>query len=181
LVGSGSDAAIEGTLGHWKTIADAWLESGLWDLFTVKGTPTFMFGDVEDPLFEQHVKEGPYVVLGDSANEKYKYDPRVVYIPGSPVPQSYMQHEMVEGMGFGSLYEPGLRMYEMATAARGRLTGVAGKQAQRGSVLKGVAAAAAIAVPVIALLASRGAEETTEETADESMHIADSEVGHVPE
>lgn len=163
IVGKGSGGVIEGTLGHWKTIADAWLDTGVWDIFTARGKPTFMFGEAEDPLFEEHLKEGPYVVLDDSAKEKYKYDPRVVFIPGSPVPQSYIQHEMVEGMGFGMLYEPGLKMVEAATRARGRLTGEAGKKAQRSAWVKGLAATAAVtaavAVPLISYLGGRTAEE----------------------
>ena len=111
IVGSG--VTIEGTLGHWKTIADAWKEKGLWGLFTLRGRPTFMFGDAEDPEFEKHLQEGPYVVLDDSAKEKYKYDRRVTFVPGSPVPQSYIQHEMIEGMGFGWIYRTGLSVEEL--------------------------------------------------------------------
>lgn len=158
LVGSGSGGVIEGTLGHWKTIADAWLETGVWNIFTAKGKPTFMFGAVEDPLFEDHLKEGPYVVLDDSAKDKYKYDSRVIFIPGSPVPQSYMQHEMVERMGFGSLYEPGLKMVETAEALKGRLAGLAGRRARRTSWMKIGAAVVgtAVAIPTArAILASR--------------------------
>ncbi|MCE5200507.1 MAG: DUF362 domain-containing protein [Armatimonadota bacterium] len=166
IVGSGSGGIIEGTLGHWKTIADAWLKAGLWDLFTSKGTPTFMFGEAEDPLFEKHLREGPYIVLDDSAKDKYKYDPRVKFVPGNPVPQSYMQHEMVESLGFGSLYEPGLRMYEMATTMRGKLTGEAGKPAQASTLLKSLAATAAVAaaaVPVISYLGAHREEVEIEE------------------
>ncbi len=160
IVGSGSGGVIEGTLGHWKTIADAWLETGLWELFNAKGTPTFMFGEVDDPLFEQHIKEGPYVVLDDSAKDVYKYDPRVIFVPGSPVPQSYMQHEMIEGMGFGELYEPGLRMYERMVTLKGKMTGVAGAKAQRSMLVKGaaVAAAVAVAVPLVRRAACRQRE-----------------------
>lgn len=155
IVGRG--ATIEGTLGHWKTIADAWLDTNLWAIFTSKGTPTFMFGNAVDPDFEKHIKEGPYVVLDDSARDEYKYDPRVVYVPGSPVPQSYIQHEMIEGMGFRPIYEPGLRMFELATGLIGKLTGVAGPRARTKTIAGGVATvtavAAAIAIP--AYLASR--------------------------
>lgn len=114
-------ATMEGTLGHWKTIADGWLEKGLWNLFTLRGTPTFLFGDAEDPEFEEHVASGPYVVLGDDALDRYKYDPRVAYIPGSPVPQSYMQNEMVEGMGFGAVYRTGLDVNKMIQRMKGYL------------------------------------------------------------
>jgi hypothetical protein len=143
LVGNG--ATIEGTLGHWKTIADAWLDTNLWLLFTSRGTPTFMFGEVEDSDFEQHIQEGPYVVLGDTCLEKYKYDPRVIYVPGWPVPQSYIQHEMVDRMGFGALYEPGIKMFQTGSSLLGRLRGVSGPKAKRKAWLTtlGMAAAAA--------------------------------------
>lgn len=166
IVGRGSGASMEGTLGHWKTIADIWLDTHAWDLLTMKGTPTFMFGEADDPLFEQHLKDGPYVVLDDSAKDRYKSDPRVIFVPGSPVPQSYIQHEMVEGMGFGGLYEPGLRMMETAQAAKAKLTGAAGQQAQRSALMKGIAVSAAVAaaaVPIVTRLMARGEEEVEDE------------------
>lgn len=120
LVGEG--VTIEGTTGHWKTIADGWLKAGVWRLMTLRGKPTFMFGAIEDPDFEQHLEEGPYVVLDDAALDKYKYDPRVTFVPGSPVPQSYMQNEMVAGMGFGAVYQLGLSVDKMIMKAKGVLT-----------------------------------------------------------
>lgn len=113
IVGEGPGSTMEGTLGHWKTIAEGWLQWGLWRLFTLKGTPTFLFGNAEDPDFEQHAKEGPYVVLDDAARDEYKHDPRVTFVPGAPVPQSYMQNEMVSGMGFGGVYHLGLSVEKM--------------------------------------------------------------------
>jgi uncharacterized protein (DUF362 family) len=151
----GKGATIEGTVGHWKTIADSWLENNVWMLFTSRGTPTFMFGEAEDPDFEKNVAEGPYVVLDDSALDKYKYDPRVIYVPGCPVPQSYIQHEMVEGMGFGSLYQPGLRLYERASSLIGQLKGASGPAAQRKAVAKTLGVAAA-ATGVIMAIRMRG-------------------------
>ncbi len=120
IVGEG--VTIEGTLGHWKTIADGWHKNGLWKLFGLRGKPTFMFGAAEDPDFEAHVEEGPYVVLDDSALDNYKYDSRVTFIPGSPVPQSYMQNEMVAGMGFSTVYQMGLSVEKMIAAFKGRMT-----------------------------------------------------------
>jgi uncharacterized protein (DUF362 family) len=165
IVGRG--ATIEGTLGHWKTIADAWLDSGLWSLFTSKGQPTFMFGDAEDPDFEAHVQEGPYVVLDDSAQDLYKYDPRVTYVPGSPVPQSYMQHEMVQGMGFGEIYSIGLRMYELETQMKGRISGTAGSATRKKTITRGLVGAAAVAaaIAVPAIIRSREREEPEEKIA----------------
>lgn len=117
IVGEGP--TMEGTTGHWKTIADGWLKHGVWNLLTLRGKPTFMFGAAEDPDFEKHVEEGPYVVLDDAALDKYKYDPRVTFVPGSPVPQSYMQNEMVAGMGFGPVYQTGKSVYEMIEQFKG--------------------------------------------------------------
>jgi len=154
----GKGATIEGTLGHWKTIADAWLANDLWTLFTSRGTPTFMFGEAEDPDFEEHLAEGPYVVLDDSALDKYKYDPRVVYVPGSPVPQSYMQHDMVEGMGFGPLYEPGLRLYEEGSSLLGRLKGASGPHAQRTAIAQTLGLAALAVGGVFGIRALAGSK-----------------------
>lgn len=145
IVGEGVN--IEGTVGHWKTIADAWLEFGIWKLFCSKGRPTFMFGKAEDPDFEEHLKEGPYVVLDDAALDKYKLDPRVVFVPGSPVPQSYIQQDMVEGMGFGKLYETGLKVYGDTIGFTASLSGAAGGQAQRMALTK----LAAVGLGVVAL------------------------------
>ncbi len=113
-------ASMEGTLGHWKTIADGWLDTNVWKLFTIKGKPTFLFGDAEDPDFEKHLEEGPYVVLDDAALDKYKYHPEVTFVPGSPVPQSYIQNEMVEGMGFGGIYQFGLSIEKMIEKWKGK-------------------------------------------------------------
>jgi uncharacterized protein (DUF362 family) len=153
------DATMEGTLGHWKTIADAWLETDLWKVFTSKGKPTFLFGAAEDPDFDRHLQEGPYVALGDTVSDRYKYDPRVRYVPGWPVPQSYLQHEMVEAMGFGALYQPGLKLYQSSSSLVERLRGVSGPQAQKKAILQ-TAGVAAIAVgAAFALRALRGSRE----------------------
>lgn len=115
----GPGATMEGTLGHWKTIADGWLKNGVWNLLTLKGTPTFMFGNTDDPEFDKHVKEGPYVVLDDAAKDEYKYHPEVIFVPGSPVPQSYIQNEMMQGMGFGGVYHAGLSVEKMIQKFKG--------------------------------------------------------------
>jgi hypothetical protein len=64
----------------------------------LKGTPTIMIGEVDDPDFEQHLSEGPYVVLDDAAKAKYKNDPRVCFIPGHPVLQTAMP-QLLKGLG----------------------------------------------------------------------------------
>ncbi len=156
IVGEG--ATIEGTLGHWKTIADAWMQKDLWLMFTARGTPTFLFGAAEDPDFEAHLKEGPYVVLGDTALDKYKYDRRVVYVPGWPVPQSYIQHEMVEEMGFGSLYEPGFSLYKSGASLVSRLRGVSGPKVQKRALLQTAGVAALAVGATVALRALGGGD-----------------------
>lgn len=120
IVGEGPGSTMEGTLGHWKTIADGWNQVGLWRLFGLRGRPTFLFGNARDPDFEAHLNEGPYVVLDDAARDEYKYHPKVTFVPGSPVPQSYMQHEMVHGMGFGGIYQLGLSVDKMIEKVKGR-------------------------------------------------------------
>ncbi len=156
----GERVTIEGTLGHWKSIADAWLEKNLWSLFCSKGTPTFLFGNAEDPDFEAHLAEGPYVVLGDTALDQYKYDPRVVYVPGWPVPQSYMQHEMIEGMGFSELYQPGLKLFQNGSSWLGRLRGVSGPEARKEAMLQTGGALAVLAGIVFAVVAIRTSRTT---------------------
>lgn len=121
IVGDGPAGTLEGTLGHWKTIADGWQKNGVWKIVTLRGTPTFMFGEAEDPDFETHLREGPYIVLDDAAFDKYKYDKRVTFIPGSPVPQSYMHNEMIEGLGLGTVYKVGRSAEEMIQQIKGRL------------------------------------------------------------
>ena len=49
-----------------------------------------MIGRAEDPDFERHLAEGPYVVVDDVALDKYKRDPRVTFIPGSPIGNEMM-------------------------------------------------------------------------------------------
>ena len=78
------------------------------------------------------MKDGPYIVLGDLAPDKYKYDPRVIYVPGWPVPQSYIQHEMIDGWDLGPLYTPGLRLFEEGASLMAQLRGASGPQASAG-------------------------------------------------
>jgi hypothetical protein len=49
-----------------------------------------MIGRAEDPEYEAHLKEGKYFVLDDVALDKYKRDPRVTFIPGSPIGNEMM-------------------------------------------------------------------------------------------
>jgi len=97
LVGDG--VKLAGTIGHVKSVLDSMLRRGeLQKVIWMKGTPTIMIGDIDDPNFEEHLKEGPYVVFDDAAKSKYKNDPRVYFVPGHPVLQTAMP-ELMKGLG----------------------------------------------------------------------------------
>jgi uncharacterized protein (DUF362 family) len=84
LVGKG--VSVEGSVGYVRAALDGMLRRG--DLAKVtaeQGTPTIMVGEIEDPSFEAHLAEGPYVVVDDAALERYRTDPRVKFVSGSPV------------------------------------------------------------------------------------------------
>lgn len=99
LVGGG--VTLEGTIGHVKSVLDSMLRRGeLNRVIWLKGTPTIMIGEIDDPLFEQHLKEGPYVVFDDAAKPQYKNDPRVYFVPGRPVLRTAMP-ELMKGLGVG--------------------------------------------------------------------------------
>lgn len=95
----GDKVHLAGTIGHVKSVVDSMLRRGeLQQVIWLKGTPTFMIGEVDDPNFEQHLEDGPYIVFDDSAKSKYKDDPRVHFVPGHPVLQTAMPSVM-EGLG----------------------------------------------------------------------------------
>ena len=97
LVGKGVELA--GTVGHVKSAIDSMLRRGdLAKVMWLKGTPTMMIGDIEDAQFEEHLKEGPYIVFDDSAQDKYKNDSRVYFIKGHPVLQNALP-ELMKGLG----------------------------------------------------------------------------------
>lgn len=97
LVGKG--VRLAGTVGHVKSVLDSMLRRGeLEKVIWMKGTPTIMIGEIDDPNFEEHLKEGPYVVFDDAAKPKYKLDPRVYFIKGHPVLQTAMP-ELMKGLG----------------------------------------------------------------------------------
>jgi uncharacterized protein (DUF362 family) len=97
IVGEGVTYA--GTLGHWKSIADAFLRDGTWvKVIAARGVPTFLIGDAEDPDFERHVTQGPYFVIDDVAPARYRLDPRVHVIPGHPALHN-MLPELLRGLG----------------------------------------------------------------------------------
>jgi hypothetical protein len=97
LVGDG--VTLAGTIGHVKSVLDSMLRRGeMQQVIWLKGTPTIMIGNVEDPHFEEHLKEGPYVVFDDAARPEYKNDPRVYFVPGHPVLRTAMP-ELFKGLG----------------------------------------------------------------------------------
>ncbi len=100
LVGKG--VTLEGTIGHVKSVLDSMLRRGeLRQVIWLKGTPTIMIGEIDDPHFEQHLTEGPYVVFDDAAKPRYKNDPRVYFVPGHPVLRTAMP-ELMKGLGVGA-------------------------------------------------------------------------------
>lgn len=97
LVGSG--VTMEGTIGHVKSALDSMVRRGeLNEVVWLNGTPTIMIGEIDDPHFEEHLKQGPYVVFDDVAKPQYKNDPRVFFVPGHPVLRTAMPSLMV-GLG----------------------------------------------------------------------------------
>jgi len=97
LVGTG--VSLAGTIGHVKSAIDSMLRrNDLNNLIWLKGTPTIMVGNVEDSQFEEHLKEGPYLVFDDAAQERYKNDSRVHFIKGHPVLRDAM-NGLLKGLG----------------------------------------------------------------------------------
>lgn len=95
----GKHVSLPGTTGHVKSVLDSMLRRGeLHHVIWLKGTPTIMVGEIEDPLFEEHLKEGPYIVFDDAAKPEYKSDPRVYFVPGHPVLQTALP-ELMRGLG----------------------------------------------------------------------------------
>jgi uncharacterized protein (DUF362 family) len=149
LVGGG--VTLEGTVGHVKSVVDSMLRRGDLDLVVwYRGTPTIMVGEIEDPQFEQHLKEGPYVVFDDAALPRYKNDPRVHFVAGHPVLRDAMP-QLMKGLGVSA---PGKlvqtlqqwRRSEMHNLEYGTATRKALTVAKPLAVVGGLAAAIAGAV-----------------------------------
>lgn len=147
LVGRGVELA--GTVGHVKSAIDSMLRRGdLAKVMWLKGTPTIMIGDIEDAQFEEHLKEGPYIVFDDAAKEKYKNDSRVYFIKGHPVLQTALP-ELMKGLGVNfagtammkwqEFERWGMHNTEFGTPARRALT-VAKPLLAAGLVVIGIAA-----------------------------------------
>ena len=110
LVGKG--VTLPGTTGHVKSVLDSMNRRGeLKQVIWLKGTPTIMVGEIEDPHFEERLKEGPYVVFDDAALPKYKNDPRVYFVPGHPVLQTAMP-ELMKGLGVGHAGKAAMKWQE---------------------------------------------------------------------
>ncbi|HLI83896.1 MAG TPA: DUF362 domain-containing protein [Bryobacteraceae bacterium] len=94
LVGNG--VTMEGTVGHVKSALDSMVRRGeLNEVIWLNGTPTIMIGEIDDPHFEEHLRQGPYLVFDDAAKPQYKNDPRVFFVPGHPVLRTAMPSLMV--------------------------------------------------------------------------------------
>jgi uncharacterized protein (DUF362 family) len=105
----GKDVTLAGTIGHVKSAVDSMYRRGeLNDVIWLRGTPTIMIGNVDDPHFEEHLEEGPYVVFDDAAREEYKNDPRVHFVPGHPVLQIALP-ELMKGLGVEFLGRSAMR------------------------------------------------------------------------
>jgi len=153
LVGTG--VSLAGTIGHVKSVIDSMLRrNDLNNLIWLKGTPTIMIGDTEDPNFEQHLEEGPYIVFDDSARAEYKNDSRVHFVPGHPVLRTAMP-ELMKGFGadadiggqaimkFEQFKRWGQHNVEYGTPARKAIT-IAKPLAAVGLLAAGIAAAYAL-------------------------------------
>src|SRR5215216_7064996 len=147
----GSEVTLAGTVGHVRSVLDSMLRRGeLNQVIWLRGTPTIMIGEVDDPHFEEHVREGPYVVFDDSAKPRYKTDPRVYFVPGHPVLRTAMP-ELMKGLGVSlsgnammkwqQFERRGMHNVEYGTAGRKALT-VAKPLAVVGLAVAGVAAVA---------------------------------------
>jgi len=111
LVGEG--VTLEGTVGHVKSVVDSMLRRNeLNEVIWARGTPTIMIGAIEDTHFEMHLKEGPYVVFDDTALPRYKNDPRVYFVGGSPVLRSAMP-ELQKGLGVKTLGTTAMKLQEL--------------------------------------------------------------------
>ncbi len=135
----GKQVTYSGTLGHWKSIADAFLKDGTWvKVMATSGIPTFLIGEAEDPEFERHVEQGPYIVIDDAAPERYKLDPRVHFIPGHPALHN-MLPEILKGLGLSVPGEMSKRGAELARMGEARLLYVPKLQTAKEAALLGLA------------------------------------------
>jgi uncharacterized protein (DUF362 family) len=172
----GSDVSLAGTIGHVKSVLDSMLRRGeLNQVIWLKGTPTIMIGAADDPHFEQHLKDGPYIVFDDSARPEYKNDPRVYFVSGHPVLRTAMP-ELMKGLGvdlagqgmmkWQQFQRWGMHNVEFGSPERKVLT-VAKPLLALGLAVAGAAAVAALVGKLTAGADSPGAEAGTPEGGDE--------------
>jgi len=112
----------------------------------LKGTPTIMVGEIDDPLFEEHLQEGPYIVFDDAAKPKYKSDPRVYFVPGHPVLQTAMP-ELMKGLGMNLPGQAVMKWEQFERWGKHNLS--YGTPARRAITLAKPVAAAGLAVAAI--------------------------------
>jgi uncharacterized protein (DUF362 family) len=150
----GSNVTLAGTIGHVKSVLDSMLRrSELNQVIWLKGTPTIMVGEVDDPHFEDHLREGPYLVFDDSAKPEYRNDPRVHFVPGHPVLRNAMP-ELMKGLGVnvaGQLAQrwqkfERRRMHELQYGSRARQLATVGRPLIAASLV----AAAGVALGALA-------------------------------
>ena len=111
---------MAGTLGHFRGFADFWHKDHVWQAITLlRGQPTFMIGRAVDPDFERRLRQGPYFVLDDVAYAAYKEDPRVVFIPGSPIGNEMMP-AIMDALGVDRAGRAAERLLKAKSAWRGR-------------------------------------------------------------
>jgi len=75
-----------------------WERDDVWQKINEKvGRPTFMLGfNAKNLHFEEHLKQGPYFVIGDCTPAEYRNDPRTIAIegccPGPAIPETILKH-----------------------------------------------------------------------------------------
>ena len=94
LIGRGVSA--EGTVGHVRSALSSLHRRG--QIAQAHGVPTIMIGETDDLHFEQHLRQGPYIVFDDAAKPEYRNHPRVYFVPGHPVLGAALP-ELVKGLG----------------------------------------------------------------------------------
>jgi uncharacterized protein (DUF362 family) len=95
----GEDVSWPGTIGHFKSVADLWHKGRNWEMIArVRGQPTIMIGRANDPDFDQHLAQGPYLTIDDAVDDRYKLHPRVRHIAGHPVCDE-MMFRLIEALG----------------------------------------------------------------------------------
>ena len=150
---AGKGVTLAGTIGHVKSVLDSMLRRGeLNRVIWLKGTPTVMVGEIDDPNFEEHLKEGPYVVFDDAAKPKYKNDPRVYFVPGHPVLRTAMP-ELMKGLGVKASGQAAMKWQEFERWGMHNLT--YGSLARKISTVAKPTAAAALALAITIALVKR--------------------------